>query len=300
MASATVSRARCPRWPPPFAPGSRRSRLEPRRRPAAPDDVMIRERGRPDDALSGRVRSRRRRVSGRGSLPRSAPCSTRPPSRSSSGTSAATPSPRRSCCWTRSCGARHLREGVPRIMSARILIVDDTPANIQMLMAILREEGYQLSAATNGRQAIEVIEKVRPDLVLMDVVMPEMDGYEACRADQGLGALARSANHLSDCQDRDRPTSCAASKWARSTTWASRSTATNCWRASAPTSRCSACVARWRIRNADARPRAGSRAGNADRRTATRRRRAARRQPGDPRAARIDQPPRRRRGAACC
>src|SRR3954464_12991136 len=66
-------------------------------------------------------------------------------------------------------------------MSARILIVDDTPANIQMLMAILKKEGYQLSAATNGRQALEAIEKVRPDLVLMDVVMPEMDGYEACR-----------------------------------------------------------------------------------------------------------------------
>jgi DNA-binding NtrC family response regulator len=66
-------------------------------------------------------------------------------------------------------------------MSARILIVDDTPANIQMLSAILRERGYQLSAATNGRQAVEAIENVRPDLVLMDVVMPDMDGYEACR-----------------------------------------------------------------------------------------------------------------------
>jgi DNA-binding NtrC family response regulator/tRNA A-37 threonylcarbamoyl transferase component Bud32 len=66
-------------------------------------------------------------------------------------------------------------------MSARILIVDDTPANIQMLAAILREQGYQLSAATNGRQAVEAVEKVRPDLVLMDVVMPDMDGYEACR-----------------------------------------------------------------------------------------------------------------------
>ena len=65
-------------------------------------------------------------------------------------------------------------------MSARILIVDDTPANIQMLMAILKEQGYQLSAATNGRQAIEAIEKVRPDLILMDVVMAEMDGYTTC------------------------------------------------------------------------------------------------------------------------
>ena len=65
--------------------------------------------------------------------------------------------------------------------NARILVVDDTPANIHTLTAILKEQGYQLSVATNGRQAIEVIEKVHPDLVLMDVMMPEMDGYEACR-----------------------------------------------------------------------------------------------------------------------
>jgi eukaryotic-like serine/threonine-protein kinase len=65
--------------------------------------------------------------------------------------------------------------------SARILVVDDTPANIQTLTAILKEKGYLLSVATNGRQALDVIEKVHPDLVLMDVMMPEMDGYEACR-----------------------------------------------------------------------------------------------------------------------
>lgn len=66
-------------------------------------------------------------------------------------------------------------------LSARILVVDDTPANIQTLTAILKEQGYQLSVATNGRQALERMEKMRPDLVLMDVMMPEMDGYEACQ-----------------------------------------------------------------------------------------------------------------------
>ncbi len=63
----------------------------------------------------------------------------------------------------------------------RILIVEDTPANIQTLTAILKEQDYQISVATNGRQALQVIEKMRPDLVLMDIMMPEMDGYEACR-----------------------------------------------------------------------------------------------------------------------
>src|SRR3954447_26148817 len=100
------------------------------------------------------------------------------------GHSGAVRAPRRPVCVRRGASAagrgggrsRHLREGDIPIMSARILVVDNTPANIQMLMAILKPQGYQLSAATNGRQALEVIEKVGPDLVLMDVMMPDMDG----------------------------------------------------------------------------------------------------------------------------
>jgi adenylate cyclase len=64
--------------------------------------------------------------------------------------------------------------------NARILIVDDTPTNIQTLTAILKEKGYQISVATNGRQALEVLSRMRPDLILLDVMMPEMDGFEAC------------------------------------------------------------------------------------------------------------------------
>jgi len=63
----------------------------------------------------------------------------------------------------------------------RILVVDDAPVNIQAVTAILREHGYQISVATNGRQALSVLERVVPDLILMDVLMPEMDGFEACR-----------------------------------------------------------------------------------------------------------------------
>src|SRR5512144_2160882 len=66
-------------------------------------------------------------------------------------------------------------------MSSRILVVDDTPANIQTLAGTLREKGYQLSVATNGKQALEVVERVCPDLILLDVMMPEMDGFETCR-----------------------------------------------------------------------------------------------------------------------
>jgi adenylate cyclase len=64
---------------------------------------------------------------------------------------------------------------------SRILVVEDAPANIQTLTATLKERGYQISVATNGRQALDVVGRVRPDLILLDVMMPEMDGFETCR-----------------------------------------------------------------------------------------------------------------------
>jgi adenylate cyclase len=66
-------------------------------------------------------------------------------------------------------------------MNSRILVVDDTPANIQTLAAILKTKGYQISVATNGKQALEALARVQPDLILLDVMMPEMDGFETCR-----------------------------------------------------------------------------------------------------------------------
>src|ERR1700752_3143923 len=66
-------------------------------------------------------------------------------------------------------------------MPEHILVVDDTPANIQMLVGILKEKGYQLSVATSGMDALKPLERARPDLILLDVMMPEMDGFETCR-----------------------------------------------------------------------------------------------------------------------
>jgi class 3 adenylate cyclase len=66
-------------------------------------------------------------------------------------------------------------------MPSRILIIDDAPANIQTLSTILKERGYQINIATNGRQGLEVLERIRPDLILLDIMMPEMDGFETCR-----------------------------------------------------------------------------------------------------------------------
>jgi class 3 adenylate cyclase/CheY-like chemotaxis protein len=63
----------------------------------------------------------------------------------------------------------------------RILAVDDTPHNIKLLEAVLVPRGYEVIAATNGREALERVATERPDLVLLDVVMPGMDGHEVCR-----------------------------------------------------------------------------------------------------------------------
>jgi len=62
-----------------------------------------------------------------------------------------------------------------------ILLVDDTEANLRVLGPLLRAEGWAVAAATRGEQALKIIAQRRPDLVLLDVMMPEMDGFEVCR-----------------------------------------------------------------------------------------------------------------------
>lgn len=61
-----------------------------------------------------------------------------------------------------------------------ILIVDDNPKNLQVIGNILRENGYKTAIAQNGLQAIDFVEKKNPILILLDIMMPEMDGFEVC------------------------------------------------------------------------------------------------------------------------
>jgi adenylate cyclase len=63
----------------------------------------------------------------------------------------------------------------------RILIVDDTPANVHILQARLAANGYDIVTATDGEQALAAVRETGPDLILLDVMMPKLDGLEVCR-----------------------------------------------------------------------------------------------------------------------
>jgi adenylate cyclase len=65
---------------------------------------------------------------------------------------------------------------------ARILVVDDTAANVKLLADVLTARGYVVTTAASGKEALDKVATDNPDLVLLDVVMPEMSGYEVCKA----------------------------------------------------------------------------------------------------------------------
>lgn len=64
-------------------------------------------------------------------------------------------------------------------MAIRILLVEDTPVNMYVLQRVFRKEGFDVVEATDGKEAIQKAEKERPDVVLMDMRLPGMSGYEA-------------------------------------------------------------------------------------------------------------------------
>lgn len=82
-----------------------------------------------------------------------------------------------------------------------ILVVDDNPDNLRLLAGLLNERDYKVRLAPNGARAMATIRKEAPDLILLDVMMPEMDGFEVCRqlkADKetaGIPILFISALH---------------------------------------------------------------------------------------------------------
>jgi DNA-binding response OmpR family regulator len=62
-----------------------------------------------------------------------------------------------------------------------LLVIDDTPENLTVLRKCLTAHHYRVAVARNGRVALERVKRIRPDLILLDVLMPGMDGFEVCR-----------------------------------------------------------------------------------------------------------------------
>ena len=74
---------------------------------------------------------------------------------------------------------------------AAVLIVDDAPENLAALRKLMVEQGYQTFVATSGERALKIARRVHPDLVLLDVMMPGMDGFETCRQLKANASTAR-------------------------------------------------------------------------------------------------------------
>ncbi len=67
----------------------------------------------------------------------------------------------------------------------KVMVVDDEPFILRSLTYVLRKEGFDVHEAHNGREALEVFEREKPQLVFLDVMMPEMNGFEVCREIKG-------------------------------------------------------------------------------------------------------------------
>jgi two-component system cell cycle response regulator len=66
-------------------------------------------------------------------------------------------------------------------MTARVLVVDDIPANVKLLEAKLGAEYFDVVTAGSGPEALRKVEEEKPDIILLDVMMPGMDGFEVCQ-----------------------------------------------------------------------------------------------------------------------
>ncbi len=76
----------------------------------------------------------------------------------------------------------------PAPSGAKILVVDDDPYVRKSLQAVLEAEGYQVVTAQHGQEGLRLLREECPDLVILDALMPGMDGWETCRRMRGLSA----------------------------------------------------------------------------------------------------------------
>ena len=120
-------------------------------------------------------------------------------------------------------------------MSARVLVVDDIPANVRLLEAKLAAEYFDVITADSGAAALELVAEQPPDIVLLDVMMPGMDGFEVCQRIKANPQTLHIPVVMVTALSEPKPTACAAWRPAPTTSSPSRST----------TWRCSPASARW-------------------------------------------------------
>jgi len=85
----------------------------------------------------------------------------------------------------------------------KILVVDDSPTQLNMMRAPFEENGYQVITATDGEEAVSMVETENPQLVVLDVIMPKLNGFQACRKIKSMNQdlpiiLLTSKNQKSD------------------------------------------------------------------------------------------------------
>jgi CheY-like chemotaxis protein len=85
-----------------------------------------------------------------------------------------------------------------------ILIVDDVPENLQILALMLKDQGYSVRPVSSGRMALKTAKANPPDLILLDITMPEMNGYEVCEIMKQDLVSKGYPGHFHQCAGRYR------------------------------------------------------------------------------------------------
>jgi CheY-like chemotaxis protein len=123
------------------------------------------------------------------------------------------------------------------VAGSTVLVVDDEPRIVEFLVENLSADDFSVLTASNGEQALDVLGHARPDVVLLDVVLPDMSGYDVCRRVRSGDAIVDPwdpISRLSCSAPRPSiPTGFAGSRAAPTTTSRSHFTTPSCWPASA-------------------------------------------------------------------
>lgn len=104
------------------------------------------------------------------------------------------------CASTFAQNQNSMKDNAP---AKKILIVDDEPDILEFLQYNLKKEGYAVVTANDGKQAIEVAEREKPNLIILDIMMPELDGVETCRILRGRKEFAMTPVAFLTARDED-------------------------------------------------------------------------------------------------